>query len=55
MYSQYTVFNINNKITLNYLKSAAMGYFLGFQYEFERAVVNEPTLFGLVKFDCNYD
>ena len=27
-YTQYTNFNINKKITLNYLKSAAMRYFL---------------------------
>ena len=26
-YTQYTIFNINEKITLNYTKSAAMGFF----------------------------
>ena len=26
-YTQYTIFNIEKKITLNYPKSAAMGYF----------------------------
>ena len=26
-YTQYTIFNIENKITLNYPKSAAMGFF----------------------------
>ena len=25
-YTQYTIFNVGNKITLNYLKSAAMGF-----------------------------
>ena len=30
-YSQYTIFNIKKKITLNYPKSAAMGFFLGTQ------------------------
>ena len=30
-YTQYTVFNIKKKITLNYPKSAAMGFFLGIQ------------------------
>ena len=28
-YTQYTIFNIKKKITLNYSKSAAMGIFLG--------------------------
>ena len=26
-YTQYTIFNIKKKITLNYLKSAVMGFF----------------------------
>ena len=26
-YTQYTIFNMNKKNTLNYLKSAAMGFF----------------------------
>ena len=30
-YIQYTVFNIKKKITLNYQKSAAKGFFLGTQ------------------------
>ena len=30
-YTQYTIFNIKKKITLNYPKTAAMGYFLGTQ------------------------
>ena len=30
-YTQYTFFNIKKKITLNYLKSVAMGFFLGTQ------------------------
>ena len=30
-YTQYTIFNIKKKITLNYPKTAAMGYFLGIQ------------------------
>ena len=40
-YTQYTIFNIKKKITLNYLKSAAMGLFLGLKKVFETAVVNE--------------
>ena len=44
-YKQYTIFNIK-KITLNYLKSAAVGFFSkGLQNEFETAVVNEPSVF----------
>ena len=30
-YTQYTIFNIKQKITLNYPKSAAMGFFQGTQ------------------------
>ena len=30
-YTQYTIFNIKRKIDLNYLKSAATGFFLGTQ------------------------
>ena len=30
-YTQYTIFNIKRKIDQNYLKSAAMGFFLGTQ------------------------
>ena len=42
-YTQYTIFNIRKKITLNYPKSAAMGFFSkGPKNEFETAVVNEP-------------
>ena len=28
-YTQYTIFNIKKKVTLNYPKSAAMGFFPG--------------------------
>ena len=30
-YTQYAIFNIKKKISLNYPKSAAMGFFLGTQ------------------------
>ena len=30
-YTYYTIFNIKKKLTLSYLKSAAMGFFLGTQ------------------------
>ena len=51
--SQYTVFNIMKKITLNCLKSAAVGFFLkGLKNEFETAVVNEPPVFEPVMGYC---
>ena len=48
-YTQYTVFNIKKKITLNYPTSAAKGL----NNEFEKAVVNEPSVFEPLKFYCN--
>ena len=52
-YTQYTIFNINNKNTLNYTRSAAMGFFSkGLKNEFETAVVNEPSVFEPLKFYC---
>ena len=54
-YTQYTIFNIKKKITLNYPKSAAMGFCSkGLKNEFETAVVNEPSVFEPLKFYCNY-
>ena len=41
-YTQYIIFNIEKRITLNYPKSAYMGFFSkGLKNEFETAVVNE--------------
>ena len=37
-YTQYTIFNIKRKITLNYPKSASMGFFLGTQARGVRAI-----------------
>ena len=52
-YTQYTIFNIKRKIELNYLRFAAMGFFPeGLKYEFETAVVNEPSVFGPLKIYC---
>ena len=52
-YTQYTIFNIKKKITLNYSKSAPMGFFSkGLKKEFETAVVNEPSVFKPLKFYC---
>ena len=49
--TKYTIFSLIKKITLNYPKAAAMGFFCqGLQNEFQTAVVNEPSLFGPLKF-----
>ena len=54
-YTQYTIFNMKKKITLNYSKSAAMGFCSrGLKNEFETAVVNEPSVFEPLKFYCRY-
>ena len=51
--TQYTSFNMNKKNTLNYPKSAANGFFSkGLRNEFETAVVNEPSVFEPLKFNC---
>ena len=52
--SQYTILNMKTKVTQNYPKSAAMGFFSkGPKNEFEKAVVNEPSVFEPLKFYCN--
>ena len=52
-YTQYTIFNINKKNTLNNPKSAAMGFFSkGLKNEFETAVVYEPSVFEPLKLYC---
>ena len=60
-YTQYIFFNIKKeeekktekKITLNYYKSAAMGFFpRNSKNEFEIAMVNQPSVFGPLKFYC---
>ena len=44
---------IKKKITLNYPKSAALGYFSkGLKKEFEPAVVNKPSVFEPLKVYC---
>ena len=43
------------KITLNYPKSAGMGFFIkGLKNEFETAVVNEPSVFEPLKVYCSF-
>ena len=54
-YLQYAIFNIRKKITLNYPKSAAVGFCSkGLKKEFETAVVNESSVFESLKFYCIY-
>ena len=49
--TQYTIFNMNKKDTINYPKSTATGFFSkGLKNEFETAVVNEPSVFEPLKF-----
>ena len=49
--TQYTIFNIKKKITLNYPKSAAMGFCAkGLKNEFETVVINEQSVFEPLKF-----
>ena len=55
VYSQYTIFNINSKITLNYPKSAAMRFFprdIKTSPTQPSAVVNESSVFEPLKFYC---
>ena len=45
-YTQYTIFNIKTKTTLNYPKSVAMGFLSkGLKNRFGTALVNEPSVF----------
>ena len=45
--TQYTIFNMNKKNTLNYPKSAAMGFFPR-----DSRMSNEPSVFEPLKFFC---
>ena len=42
--TQYTIFNIKKKITLNYPKSAGMGFFQGTQERVRSSLINEPSV-----------
>ena len=49
-YTQYTIFKIKKKITLNYPISATMGFCSkDLKNEFETAMVNEPSMFEPLK------
>ena len=50
---QYTIFVIKQKITLDYLKYAAKGFFTrDSRMSLKTAVVNEPSVFKPLKFYC---
>ena len=53
-YIKYTIFNINTKNhpTLSQICSYAI-FSKGLKNEFETAVVNEPSVFELLKFYCS--
>ena len=51
-YTQYTIFNIKKKITLNYPKSAGMGFSKGLENEFQTAMVNKPSVFEPFTYTC---
>ena len=49
-FNEYTQ---HKKISLNYSKLTAMGFVSkGIKNEFERAVINEPSVFEPLKVDC---
>ena len=53
--TKYTIFSIKKKISFNYPKYAATGFFpKGIKHKFETAVVNEPSVFEPLKFYCIY-
>ena len=52
-YTKHTVFSIEEKVTLNCPKSAAMGFFCkGHANNFKTAVVNKPSVFEPLKVYC---
>ena len=54
--TKYTIFSIKKKISLNYPKYAATGFFSkGIKNKFEIAMVNEPSVFEPLKFYCIID
>ena len=52
-YTQYTIFNIKKKNSLNYPKSTDMGFFSkALKNKFETAAIKEPSVFEPLKFYC---
>ena len=52
-YTQYTIFCIKKKITLNYPYLQLWNFSKGLNNEFETAMVNEPSVFEPLKFYCD--
>ena len=57
-YTQYAIFNIKKKITLNYPKYNDVFrcwiFSEGLKNEFKTAMVNEPSVFEPLKFYCSW-
>ena len=52
-YTQFTIFNMNKKKHPELYRICSYGIFSkGFKNEFGTAVVNEPSVFELLKFYC---
>ena len=52
-YTQFTIFNMNKKKHPKLSPVCSCGFFSkGIKNEFETAVVNEPSVFGPLKFYC---
>ena len=52
-YTQYAIFNIKKKITLNYPICSYEIFSRGLKNKFETAVLNEPSAFASLKFYCS--
>ena len=53
-YTKYTIFNMGEKITLNYPKLCSYGIFSkGIKIEIETAMVNDPSVFEPLKVYCS--
>ena len=52
-YTQYTIFNLNKKIILNFSNLHLWDFSKGPKNEFEIAVVNEPSVFESLNVNCN--
>ena len=51
-YTQYTIFKIQMKFSLNYPKSELLDFSKGTKIRFETAVVKEPSVFDPLKVYC---
>ena len=51
VYTKYTIFNIEKKISLNYPSLQLSEFFKGLKFEF-KTVVNDPSAFEPLKVYC---